>query len=608
MPPFNLKQFVKSAPMQPGVYLMQDRAGEVLYVGKARELRKRLASYSRIDTTEQTKTAVLLRQVAAVETMVTGSEKEALILEASLIKQHRPKYNVILRDDKNYPLLKVTVAEEFPRLVMARQRSKDGARYFGPFSSSSAMWETLKYLNSLFPLRRCKDKVLRLKARPCLNFQMGRCLAPCTGNVSPEQYRELVNSIIMVLDGKNQELIRTLQQKMAEAAGGQRFEEAAVFRDRIAALSQTLEKQRVVAAHAIDQDLFGFVRSGSSVAIAVVFVRKGVIAGQQSFFLAEPIGADPEVLSEVLLNFYSEERYVPKEVLVPFPVDGSTILAELLAERKGQKVVIAHPQRGDKKKLLEIAASNAAQVFSDRAKRRESWDVLAISLQKKLNLAILPERIECLDISNISGQQAVGSLVCFMAGEPAKKFFRHYKIRTVHGPNDYAMMAEVIGRRFGSTDTGQGLPDLFMVDGGKGQLQVAVAVLRELGLEGQVELVGIAKEREGEGEKLYRPGRKNPVILPAHSPVLLYLMRIRDESHRYGVTFHRRLRTKKAFTSDLDAIPGVGKKRREALLVTLGSMKRIREADRDELARVDGIGPELAALIWNHLHPDQGRQ
>lgn len=579
----------------------------MLYVGKARELRKRLSSYARIDQAQHGKIAMLLSQVRVIETIVTNTEKDALILESALIKQYRPKYNVILRDDKSYPLLKVTVQEEWPRLVMTRRRVKDGARYFGPFSSPSAMWETIRYLNSLFPLRRCKEKNLKPKARPCLNYQMGRCLAPCADKVGREEYLELVSNVLLVLEGKNRQLVKELTRKMELAAEDLRFEEAAQMRDRIASLNKTLEKQQVVAAHNRDQDVLGFARQGDSVAVALLFIRKGVISGQQAFFLADPVGTDAEVLTEVLSRFYGEEgQYLPQEVLLPFAGSDDAVLAEWLSERKGASVAIVCPQRGDRARLLEMAAANAQQVLVARKTRQGSWQVLAEELKKSLGLARLPERIECLDISNLGGRQAVGSLVCFTEGEAARDRYRHYGIHTVHGPDDYAMMGEVLTRRFARGLAENDLPDLLLVDGGKGQLGVAMQALAESGVSGACELAGIAKEKAGEGEKLYRPGRKNPLILARNSPALLYLMRIRDEAHRYGITLHRKLRGKETLASSLERIPGVGKSRRELLLRELGSMRRLAQATVAELASVPGIGSALAEQIWSHLHDEDG--
>jgi excinuclease ABC subunit C len=597
------KEFLRSVPLRPGVYLMREGNGTVLYVGKARELRKRLASYLRVDVGEQSKTALLLAQVRSIDTILTGTEKEALILEASLIKQYRPRYNIILRDDKNYPLIKVTVQEAWPRLLMARSRQKDGARYFGPFSSAAAMWETIRLLNELFPLRRCKEKNLKVRTRPCLNAQMARCLAPCAGRVAREEYQALVRKVLLVLEGKNRELLLELGREMERAADELRFEEAALLRDRIRALQATLEKQQIVAAHGQDQDVFAFARQGAGVAVAVLAVRRGVVSGQQVFLLLDPVGRDAEVLAEVLSRYYGEEdRFLPREVLLPFAIAEAELLAEWLSERGGRRVAVLCPQRGEKARLLEMAEANAAQALADRERQDASWQALAAALGRTLRLARVPERIECLDISNISGQLAVGSLVCFLAGEPAKHLYRHYRIRTVHGPDDYAMMAEVLGRRLRRGKEENDLPDLLLVDGGRGQLAMAARAVRELDLAGRVELAAIAKEREGEGEKLYRPGRKNPILLPRHSPLLLYLMRLRDESHRYGVTFHRRLRGKRLLASPLQGIPGVGRERTRLLLKEFGSLARLQAAGQEELAAVAGIGATLAAQIRRHLH------
>ncbi len=539
--------FLKTIPNSPGVYLMYNRAGKVIYAGKALDLRKRLASYARVQGAAHAKTAVMVSRIARVETILTRTEKEAFILEASLIKEHRPKYNVILRDDKNYPLIKVTVGETWPRVMMTRRKIKDKSRYFGPFSSSTAMWSTIRLLQSLFPLRRCKGAELEKRSRPCLNFQMKKCLAPCMGKVDADLYQEMVRDVLLVLEGRNRELSHKLKEKMALAVSRLQFEEAALYRDQLRALTETLEKQVVAGEGALELDVFGMVRQGPSVAISVITVRHGRVLGQQVFFLAEPVGEDSEVLAESVKRYYEEADFIPRELLFPLLPDDHQLLGEWLSERKKQQVAFKVPVRGDKTRLIDMAQANARQVFSERDAKEKSWDVLAAALVETLHLQRRPERIECLDISNISGQQAVGSLVCFEKGEKSGKRYRHFKIRTVPGPDDYRMMAEVLERRFTRGVAEDDLPDLLMLDGGKGQLHVAVDMARRFNLENRIELVGIAKEKGQEGEKLYRPGRKNPILLPRHSPLLLLLMRIRDESHRYGITFHRKLRHKSAF-------------------------------------------------------------
>ena len=594
-------EFLATVSHGPGVYQMLGRT-RVLYVGKARDLRKRLSQYAHFNGPAHAKTAVMLSHVQRVETILTTTEKEALILEASLIKQHRPRYNVILRDDKNYPLIKVTTREEWPRVVVTRRRLRDGNRYFGPYASSTAMRSTLQMLYNQFPLRRCKT--VRERSRPCLNFQMGRCLAPCAGRVDAADYQRMVRDVLLILEGRTDQVVGELTAKMEQAAEALRFEQAAVYRDQIRALARTTEHQAIVADHHLDQDVFGIHRQDASVGIALLFVRGGMITGAQTFFLPEPLGEDDSLLSQTILQYYSAERQPPRELLLPFALEDAEPIGERLAELREGPVALLAPQRGKRMQLMQMAAANAAQIFSERAKKEQSWATLAAALQARLRLERQPEVIECVDISNLQGKQAVGSLVSFVHGDKAAGRYRHYRIRSQDTPDDYAMMGEVLARRLEKGLERDDLPDLLLLDGGKGQLQVAMAALARFDLGGRIDLVAIAKEKAEEGEKLFRPGRKNPVLLPAHSPVLLYLMRIRDEAHRFGITFHRRLRGREQLQSRLDAIEGIGPKRKQQLLRTLGSLRRVAEADLDTLAAVPGIGPELARQIHTSLHGD----
>ncbi|MEA2083307.1 MAG: excinuclease ABC subunit UvrC [Thermodesulfobacteriota bacterium] len=594
-------EFLSSVPHQSGVYIMKDDAGRTLYVGKAGDLRKRLASYSRSDVQRSGKTVVMLKKVSRIETILTGTEKEALILEASLIKRHSPRYNITLRDDKNYPSIKVTVKEEWPRVLMSRRRVRDGSRYFGPYSSSSAMKETLNYLNTLFPLRQCKGKNIRQRKRPCLNFQMDRCPAPCTGRADRRKYLDRVKGVLMALEGRNRELIRELESGMKKASDDLNFEEAALLRDRIKAIRDTLEKQSMVAPHFKDQDAFGFFKKGTAVSVFVLFVRNGIVSGQRSFFFPDPVGEDSEILAQVVERYYGNENYVPHEVLVSQIISGKDLVSEWLCDLKGSRVSLRFPERGLGLKLIRMAEINAGQLLEEREKKAESWKALSRAVKKQLKLAREPFWIECLDISNIGGDAAVGSLVSFSDGKEDKKNYRHYRIRSVSGPDDYAMMYEVLARRFKRALEEKTFPDLLMVDGGKGQLNTALSVFSEMGFVGKLDVAAIAKEGAGVGEKLYRPGRKNPILLKNYDPVLLFLMRIRDESHRYGITFHRRLRRKQVMKSKLDLIPGVGPARKNALLKSLGSLKKIEQASIDELVSVNGIGHELAVQIHSFL-------
>ena len=590
-------EFLSSVPHSPGVYLMLDKSSTVLYVGKAKALAKRLASYTRLKGPAHSKTAVMLSQVKKVDFLITNTEKEALILEASLIKRHKPKYNVILRDDKSYPLIKVTIQEQWPRLMMSRRKRRDGARYFGPYASSSAMWSTLKLLRRLFPLRQCKGAELKARKRPCLNHQMNRCLAPCAGKIEHHRYMAMVDKVVMFLEGRNKSLRKDLHRTMQEAADRCAFEEAAVIRDQISALNKTLEKQIVVSQTGGDRDVYGFARSGASVSVALLYVREGIISGTRRFFLKDTYGDDPAILSQVIKQVYDAKVLPPPMILLPFAIEDQQLLQEHLSDLSGRKASLSVARRGDRRHLITMANTNARQLFDEQDKKSASWKMLAESLQKKLRLDGRAETIECVDISNISGTDAVGSLVRFSGGEPDKSGYRHYRITTVLGPDDYAMMAETIRKRFDKSPEATVLPDIFMVDGGKGQLAIAEAIIKELGLKNQISLLGIAKERADEGEKIYRPGRKNPITLPGHSPVLLYLMRVRDEAHRFGITFHRSLRKKRSLTSKLDQIPGVGAERKKRLLKSIGSLKKISQAGIAELQEVEGIGEELARQI-----------
>jgi excinuclease ABC subunit C len=594
--------FLKSVPKHPGVYLMKNRHGQILYAGKAKDLRKRLSSYQRSSPATSPKTVLLLKKVTAIDTILTHTEKEAFILESSLIKKHRPKFNIELKDDKSYPRIKVTLGEEWPRVFMTRRRLKDGSRYFGPYSSAGAMRNTLNLINRIFPLRRCKGSNVKKRARPCLNYQMGRCLAPCSGKADRKQYKSILDNVLLILEGRNRQLREQLNAEMQKASEKMNFEAAAVLRDQLQALTKTLEKQIVVSNLDKNQDVFGYARKGAGIGIAVISVRHGMVLGKLEYFLLDPIGDDSEVLGEVLYQFYDREKLIPDELLLPFQVSGSSFLAEWLTEMRGRVVHLRVPKRGKGVQLLQMAEKNALQVHIDQENRERSWREMAKNLQTKLHLQHYPARVECLDISNIGGKQPVGSLVCFVAGEKVPKEYRHYSISTAHEPDDYRMMDEVLTRRFNIKQKDEVLPDLLIVDGGKGHLNVARKVLGESGLEEQVDLVSIAKDKENKIDKVFLPGRKNPLSLPRHSPVLFFLMQVRDESHRFGITFHRRLRHKAMLSSELDNVPGIGLKRKNILLKTMGSLTAVKEATRKELAGISGIGPELADQIWSFFH------
>lgn len=573
---------------------------EVLYIGKALNLRKRLASYKRLSGPVHSKTVVMLSKVKRIETILTTTEKEALILEASLIKKHRPKYNVILRDDKNYPMIKVTVQEKWPRVQVTRKKIQDGSRYFGPYSSTSSMRNSLKLIQSLFPLRRCRK--VKPRNRPCLNHQIGHCLAPCSLPVDHNQYMDMVNSVILILEGKSRELTTSLQARMTEAAAKQHYEKAAMIRDQLKGLAKTVEQQIVVAEHQRDQDVFGLHRKDASIGIAILFIRTGIVSGAQTFFLNDPIGSDEAILAETITQYYSPQRQPPQDILLPHQPEDQELLEEMLSELRESKVKLLIPQRGKRLQLMQMASQNAIQIFTDHYQEKKSWENLSSSLQKSLKLVHEPDRLECVDISNISGQQAVGSLVCYRRGKSFKQGYRHYRIRNKSTPDDYAMMREVLERRLTRGIKEQNLPNLLVLDGGKGQLALADDILENLALSDEVDIVAIAKEKNQEGEKLFRPGRKNPITLPRHSPVLLFLMRVRDEAHRFGITHHRKLRNRKTLASDLDKLKGIGTKRKKLLLKSFGSLSRIKSASAAELAQIPGIGKGLAQTLYQQLH------
>lgn len=605
------RDFLAGVTELPGVYIMKDSPGTILYVGKALNLRKRLSSYVIGLKRQSPKTLLLLGKVAAVETIITNTEKEALLLEAALIKKHKPRFNITLRDDKNYPYLKVTIQEEWPRVIMSRKASRDGARYFGPYSSAGAMWQTLHFLNKSFPLRLCKKSHLVKRSRPCLNYQIGRCLAPCAGMADPSQYAENVKNVLLLLEGRNEQLIAELKKKMQLASSELRFEKAATYRDRIASLRATLEKQVVNTGSTKDLDVFALVREGSLVVISLLMVRRGVIETRRDFSLTEAVGDDRLVMGEFISRYYADDKPLPHEIIVSVNLEEQELLCSWLSDKAGRKVSLSSASRGAPAKLLAMARKNAEQAIKDSLDRDKAWQLLAENMVQTLHLGRTPERIECLDISNLGGQQSVGSLVCFEHGKKAAAKYRSFKIRTVEGADDYASMAEVLRRRFAEGKDVREYPDLLLVDGGRGQLNVAVQVFAEFGLAGRIDLVAIAKGREeGEVDRLFVPNRKNPFTLKGHSPILLYCMQIRDEAHRYGITLHRKLQRKKSIRSRLDDLPNIGEKRKKMLLDHFGTAAHIAKAKIGELSKVEGIGPVMAARIHAFFHAaaNEGQQ
>ena len=592
-------------PTSPGVYLFRNALGEILYVGKAKNLRARVRQYAR-GGDGRVQIRFLLAQLADVEVLITMSEKEALLLENTLIKRHWPRYNIRLKDDKSYWHIKVTTQDLWPRLFLTRHVVKDGNKYLGPFHASTAVQETLKVIRRTFPLRTCSDAVFWNRTRPCLEYQIKRCLGPCTQPVDQEEYRRQLKNALLLLEGKNTELVDQLTSRMHAAAEALRFEEAALLRDQIRAITQTGEKQQVATPLGNDQDIFGFYREGGAVEIQILFVRSGALVGNQEYSFDDNEFPEEEMIAELLSQFYQGDRFIPDEILLPVELEDAGIREELLYERKGKKVVLLCPQRGDKVRMLEMARENAQQSYVEKRQTAEQKEKTIEQLRYALSLRNAPKRIECFDISNIQGNLAVGSMVVFDEAKPDKSRYRRFRIKSVEGADDFAMMYEVLTRRYRRALDDGDLPDLLMVDGGKGQLGVAVEVFRELNIT-DVDLIGLAKMRterdpfaedvHHSAERVFLPGRKNPIILKPNSTALFLLQRIRDEAHRFAITYHRELRAKERFRSPLDNISGVGPMRRKSLLRHFGSMKRIQAATIEELLQVSGITRSIAEAI-----------
>ena len=596
-----LTEKLERLPDRPGVYLYKDAKGQVIYVGKAASLKVRVRSYFQVSRTRDAKTDALVDQIADLDYIVTANELEALILESNLVKRHRPRYNIILRDDKHYPFLKLTINEEFPRLVVARRIAKDGATYYGPFYPATALRETLRLVRQLFPLRTCSIKIDGMAERPCLQYYIHRCNAPCTGWETREGYAGTVSDVEAFLEGREDDLARRLTQEMESAATEEKYERAAILRDQIQALNKVREVQRIISTDLEDQDLLGLARQGSEACVQVFFVRKGRLLGRESFFFDRLLGAaDGEVLSAFIRQFYAKNVVPPREILLSTDIPEAELTTEWLAQRRGRRVELAVPQRGRKRELVAMAEENAALALQTHLLSRDSRrQVVMEDLQRSLTLPGLPHRIEGFDISNIQGQEAVGSLVVWEAGTMKKDDYKRFRIRTVPGADDYAMMAEVLRRRYGKAlEEGRALPDLVLLDGGRGQLNVGIKVLEELGLD-FVPIVSLAKREE----EVYHPESLHPLALDPASPALHTLQKIRDEAHRFAITYHKKLRQKRTLTSVLDQIPGVGPTLRTNLLRHLGSARKVREASVAELAAVPKITPKLAQRIHEFFHP-----
>lgn len=598
-----LTEKLQVLPESPGVYLMKDGRGRILYVGKSASLRQRVRSYFQPSSDHAPKIRWMVSKVEDLETVVVDSELEALILECNLIKKHRPYFNTKYRDDKRYPLLEVTTGESYPRLRVVRRQRSSRNRYFGPFPDAGALRRTVTILQKVFQIRTCSLDMQKSVRRPCLDYYIGLCTAPCTRYVTTQEYGEQVEQAVEYMDGHSERLLRRLRQEMAQQAEALNFERCARLRDMLADLERTGQKQKVVSQHQEDEDYLGLASGGELICAQVLQVREGKLQGHRSFLLESPGGSPAaEQMSAFFKHYYQENTFIPRRILVSVAPDDQGLLSQWLSQVAGGRVEIRLPQRGHRRELVELAVKNARQVLEQESLRPsrgvESRRLALEELQQALQLPQPPWRMECVDISNFQGRQAVGSLVVFEQGLPRKDQYRRFRIRSGDTPDDFRMMREVLTRRFrpGSASF-ESLPELLVVDGGKGQLGVAVEVLQELGLQDQVKVAGLAKENEW----LFVPGSGQPVVLEKTSRALLTVTHMRDETHRFAVSYHRTVRQKAFKKSILDDAPGIGEGRKKALLQHFGSLKKLLAAPLEELARVEGVGQKLAQKIHEYL-------
>jgi excinuclease ABC subunit C len=607
----SLEDKLSQLPASPGVYLMRDAAGTIIYVGKASSLRQRVRSYFKTAGDSRYQVKFLVARVVDIDVMLTDTEKEALLLENTLIKQHRPRYNLDLKDDKTYFSLRIDLQEQFPRFSIVRKIPRDRARYFGPYASASAAREVLRQITRMFPLRHYPLASCLSRKRPCLYHQIGQCSAPCHRLISVDDYTELVKGAILFLEGKGRELVAQFKRHMLEASQGERYEEATRWRNLLRSIEVTVEKQKMVLRGG-DSDVLGYHRDGDRLEVALLIIRAGVLTGSRVFSLQWELG-DAEGISAFLPQYYTEGTFIPEEVLLPLEIEDREALADVLGDAKGRKVTLVTPLRGVKRELVKLAGRNAAAALRERDETQASVETLLGELHKRLHLSRLPRRIECYDISTIQGRFSVGSGVSFLNGAADKRNYRHYRIRKVEGQDDFAMLREVFARRFREeTIAKDGMPDLMVVDGGIGQLNAALEIISRLGLRERFDLVSLAKSRVAgdsgssvisrSDERVFLPGRKNPVVLRQNSAPLLLLSAIRDEAHRFAIEYHRTLRSKEGIASGIEQVPGIGVKRRTALLRHFGSLQRLKEASVEEIVAVEGMNRSTAGVVYEWLH------
>ncbi|GAB6100112.1 excinuclease ABC subunit UvrC [Halanaerocella petrolearia] len=597
----NLQQKTKGLPYEPGVYLMKNQRGQIIYVGKAKSLRRRVGSYFQNSEHRRFKTTVLVKRIVDFDYIITDTEMEALILENNLIKKYNPKFNIQLKDDKTYPYIKVTVDGLYPRVYKTRIVKQDGARYFGPYTDPKAVNDMLELIHDLFPLRTCKKELTdQTEQRACLNYHIDKCLGPCLREVSSKEYQMMIKKVIMILEGKEDNLKQKLEIKMRDASAEMDFEKAAQYRDQIQAIDKITQKQKVVSDNLVDQDIVALAQDEDAICLQLLIVRNGRLIGKEDFIFTE-FQNKAETIVSFLQQYYDTAYYIPEEILVDTQLDDQQLIGNWLTEQQKSKVEIKLPKQGEKKELVEMAARNASQNLKEyRVKSILHSSQIGKGveeLQRKLDLAQAPYRIEGFDISTIQGQSTVASLVVFENGEAKKSDYRRFKMKTLEGQDDFGAMKEVIERRYSRLiEEEKEFPDLILIDGGKGQLNAAVNILEELGRTGQ-QIISLAKKEE----EIFLPDREESILLSRDSDALYLVQRVRDEAHRFAVSYHRKLRSRRLTHSMLDDIPGIGDKKRQALLEYFGSLAKIKQASEEELVEVSGISHRLASKIRDYL-------
>ena len=599
---FDIQEHLKQLPAEPGVYLMKDKFDNIIYVGKAKILKNRVRQYFQSSKNHSSKVKSMVKNIDKFEYIITDSELEALILECNLIKKYKPKYNVLLRDDKTYPYIKVTTNEDFPRVLKVRKVIKDKAKYFGPYTNTTAVNDTLDIIKNIYPIRTCNidiERAIKTNMRPCLNLHIKRCVGPCTGNVTKEEYNKMIEEIILFLSGKEEKLIDILKEKMNKCAMDFNFEEAAIYRDKIKSLEDMMEKQKIdTSTSDLNQDVIAMARAHDEACVQVFFVRNGKIVGREHFILEGVMDSTREsILGSFVKQFYMEQEYVPKEIIIADEIEDSFILSEWLSSKKGQKVTIRVPQNGEKKSLIERVSKNAIEYlekFSDMNKRKYEKSIGALEeLKQILNLDNIPKRIESFDISNIQGVDSIGSMVVFTNGKKDKKEYRRYKIKTVIGPNDYDSMAEIVERRLKYGD----FPDLMLLDGGKGQVSAVKKVLNKYNVE--IPLWGMYKDDKHRTKGLI--SQEKEIELDRTSNLYRFVASIQEEVHNYAISYHRSLRNKSLTKSELDDIQGIGEKRKKALLNHFKDIEAIKKATFEELLEVEGMNKTSSESVYNYF-------